>query len=95
MAAIVTDQFRIFNVNNFIDSVENTSNSYYVFLGLPNPTVGFGRTSSWDTNTPNPIDSIDYLSHYGSTILFGKKIKRYEKNRHHRTKQINVQPTTL
>ena len=45
MAAIVTDQFRIFNTNNFISSVDDTSNSYYVFLGLPNPAaVGFGRT---------------------------------------------------
>ena len=74
MAAIVTDQFRIFNVNNFIDSVENTSNSYYVFLGLPNPTVGFGRTSDWNTNTPNPTDNFDYENGYGDTMMFGKKI---------------------
>jgi hypothetical protein len=75
MAAIVTDQFRIFNANNFISSVDNTSNSYYVFLGLPNPSaVGFGRTSDWNTNTPNPIDNFDYENEYSDTMLFGKKI---------------------
>jgi hypothetical protein len=75
MAAIVTDQFRIFNANNFINSVDNTSNSYYVFLGLPNPSaVGFGRTTDWNTNTPNPIDNIDYENEYNDTMMFGKKI---------------------
>ena len=30
MSAIVTDQFRILNANNFVESVENTNNSYYL-----------------------------------------------------------------
>ena len=56
MPAIVTDQFRILNANNFVESVENTNNSYYVFLGLANPTgaptlAGYGRTSDWDSAT--------------------------------------------
>ena len=59
MSAIVTDQFRILNANNFVESVENTNNSYYIFIGLSNPKgtntlVGFGRTTDWDTNTPSP-----------------------------------------
>jgi hypothetical protein len=75
MPALVTDQFRILNASNFVDSINNTSNSYYVFVGLPNPNiVGFGRTSDWDTNTPNPIDSFNNLNHTKSTVLFGKKI---------------------
>jgi len=78
MSAIVTDQFRILNASNFVDSINDSSNSYYVFVGLSNPspsTVGFGREDNWDTtNTPNPTDSFDYLNHYSSTILFGKKI---------------------
>ena len=75
MAAIVTDQFRIFNANNFISSVDDTSNSYYVFLGLVTPSsVGFGRTSDWNTNTPNPIDNFDYENAYSDAMLFGKKI---------------------
>lgn len=75
MAAIVTDQFRIFNANNFIESIENSANSYYVFLGFPNPTaVGFGRSSDWDTNTPSPIDNINTQSHYYDMMCFGKRI---------------------
>ena len=81
MAAQVTDQFRILNANNFIESVENNANSYYVFVGLANPgsgtndpQVGFGRTSAWDTNTPNPVDSINYISHYQDTMMYGKRV---------------------
>ena len=75
MSAIVTDQFRILNASNFVDSVNDSSNSYYVFVGLSNPTTsGFGRNSNWNTTPPNPIDNVDYLNHYESTILFGKKI---------------------
>ena len=75
MSALVTDQFRILNASNFIDSVQNSSNSYYVFVGLSNPTAsGFGRDPDWNTTPPNPTDNIDYLNHYESTALFGKKI---------------------
>ena len=78
MAAIVTDQFRILNASNFVDSVTGVTgenNSYYVFLGLDNPTsVGFGRTTNWNTNIPNPTDNLEYLSHYRDTSLFGKRI---------------------
>ena len=76
MPAVVTDQFRIFNANNFVDSLFDSSNSYYVFLGLSNPiqtSPGFGRTTSanWPTD---PIDNLQYLSQYRDTTLFGKKI---------------------
>jgi hypothetical protein len=75
MSALVTDQFRVLNATNFIESVKNSSNSYYVFVGLSNPTsAGYGRTTTWNSNTPNPTDNVDYLNHYESTILFGKKI---------------------
>ena len=75
MPAVVTDQFRIANAGNFVDSVLDSSNSYYVFLGLPNPNVaGFGRTDTWNTNTQSPIDNLQYLSHYRNTSLFGRKI---------------------
>ena len=47
MSTVVTDQFRIANATSFVESVLNDANSYYVFLGLPNPTVaGFGRTAT-------------------------------------------------
>ena len=81
MAAIVTDQFRIANANNFVNSILDINNSYYVFLGLSNPgssssPVGFGRTSTWEdgASVPNPVDNQQYLSHYRNTSLFGKKL---------------------
>ena len=81
MAAQVTDQFRILNANNFIESVENNANSYYVFVGLANPgsgtndpQVGFGRTTDWNTDTPNPVDNFNYIDHTGDTQIFGKKV---------------------
>ena len=75
MSALVTDQFRILNASNFIDSVQDSTNSYYVFVGLSNPTTsGFGRDSNWNTTPPNPTDNVDYLNHYETTALFGKKI---------------------
>ena len=79
MPAVVTDQFRILNASNFIDSVLDSNNSYYAFLGLPNPTaVGFGRSDTWNTgnsnSVPPPTDNLSYSSQYKSTTLFGKKI---------------------
>ena len=79
MSAIVTDQFRILNANNFVESVENTNNSYYVFVGLSNPTgagslVGYGRSANWNSDTPSPIDSFSYRSHTSDTMMFGKKV---------------------
>ena len=77
MSALVTDQFRILNASNFVNSVNDSSNSYYVFVGLSNatsPSGGFGRSSSWNTNPPNPTDNGDYTNHYKSTILYGKKV---------------------
>ena len=76
MAAIVTDQFRILNANNFVETVDNSANSYYVVVGLANPAlaVGFGRTTDWNTDTPNPVDNFNYLDHTGDTQIFGKKV---------------------
>lgn len=75
MAAIVTDQFKVLNSKNFLDSVRDPNNSYYVFLGLSNPShVGFGRSSTWDNSIPTPEDSFNYLNHVKDTILFGKRI---------------------
>ena len=75
MAAIVTDQFRILNAGNFVDSVTDTSNSYYVFVGLSNPTSsGYGKDSTWDTATPSPTDNFDYHGFVGDNMSFGKKV---------------------
>jgi len=75
MSAIVTDQFRILNAGNFVESVENGSNSYYITVGLPNPTIaGYGRTSDWNTLPPAPLDNQSNNYHSGDVLLFGKKI---------------------
>lgn len=85
MSALVTDQFRILNATNFINSIENEESYYYVFVGLPNPQIndGFGRNENWDrldmpdpnlAVIPNPTDNFDYLPHYGDLSLYGKKI---------------------
>ena len=77
MAAIVTDQFRILNANNFVETIDDSTNSYYVVVGLANPSspvVGFGRSSDWNTETPNPIDNLNYTNHIGDTTIFGKKV---------------------
>lgn len=75
--AIVTDQFRILNSQNFIDSISNDADKYYVFVGLANPTspsAGFGRTSTWNENPPSPIDNFSYQNNVRDNILFGKKV---------------------
>ena len=51
MAAIITDQIRILNAKNFVSGVTTSDNSYYAFVGLPNPTdVQF----DWDDDPPSP-----------------------------------------
>ena len=51
MAAIITDQVRILNAKNFITGVNSSGNSYYSFIGLPNPA---DFQSDWDTSPPSP-----------------------------------------
>ena len=75
MAAIVTDQFRILNASNFVDNVTDSNNSYYVFVGLSNPTTsGFGRATDFNTDTPSPTDNTDYMNFVGDNMSFGKKV---------------------
>lgn len=75
MPAHLTDQFRIINANNFIDSIKDVNKNYYTFLGFPNPTNTLvGGTSDWSSNTPNPIDNFKNQNDYHDTMLFFKKI---------------------
>ena len=71
MAAIITDQIRILNAKNFVAGVSSASNSYYSFIGLPNPT---DIQSDWDTNPPSPKDSFDEENSYWDTMVALKKI---------------------
>ena len=71
MAAIITDQIRILNAKNFIAGVSSSTNSYYSFVGLPNPT---DIQSYWDTNPPSPKDNFDEENDYWDTMIALKKI---------------------
>ena len=75
MAAIVTDQFRILNAENFVDSVSSDSNSYYVFVGLSNPIgSSYGRKADWNTDTPSPTDNFSYENFVGDATMYGKRV---------------------
>jgi len=71
MAAIITDQLRILNAKNFVSSVQDTSNSYYAWIGLPDAT---DFQSDWNTNPPAPRDSLDDSNFYWDTMIALKKI---------------------
>lgn len=71
MAAIITDQLRILNASNFIAGVASTSNSYYTFVGLPNPQ---DYQSDWDVDPPSPIDNFSNYDDYWDTAIGLKRI---------------------
>jgi len=69
MAAIITDQIRILNAKNFVADVG--VNTYYSFIGLPNPT---NYQSNWDSSPPAPKDNFDQENDYWDTMVALKKI---------------------
>ena len=71
MPAIITDQIRVLNAENFVSGISTTDNSYYVFIGLPNAT---SVQSDWNTNTPSPIDNFDEHDGVYDTLISAKKI---------------------
>ena len=71
MSAIITDQIRILNAKNFIAGVTTSTNTYYTFVGLPNPT---SIQSDWDTSPPAPKDNFDEENSYWDTMIALKKI---------------------
>ena len=71
MPAIITDQIRVLNAENFVNGISTTTNSYYVFIGLPNATE---IDSDWNTNTPAPIDNFDDHDNIYDTLISAKKI---------------------
>lgn len=75
MAALITDDFRLFNADNFVESVNNPDNSYYIFVGLPNPVGdGYGRASDWNEDPPSPIDNFSYLRSCYDWMMYGRRI---------------------
>ena len=71
MPAIITDQIRVLNASNFVSGIGNASNSYYVFIGLPNASE---KASDWNTSTPFPIDNFDEHDDIYDTLISAKKI---------------------
>jgi len=71
MSAIITDQIRILNAKNFVAGVASSENSYYSFIGLPNPS---DVQTTWDTDPPTPKDSFDQEMSYWDSMIAMKKI---------------------
>lgn len=77
MPAIISDQFRILNAENFIKSIVGigqTSNRYYTFIGQPNSTDSrAGGSTSWTTG-PSPLDGFREESEIKDTIIAMKQV---------------------
>ena len=75
MSALVTDQIRILNASNFVESRRKRRQRILHHRRSPNPTiVGYGRSNTWTNAPPAPIDSISNVAHTGDVVMFGKKI---------------------
>lgn len=71
MAAIITDQLRILNAKNFVAGFNTTTESYYSFVGLPNPTT---IDSNWNSSPPAPRDNFNNENAVWDSIIALKKI---------------------
>jgi len=71
MSAIITDQIRILNAKKFVAEVTSSSNSYYSFVGLPNPT---NYDTNWNSAPPAPVDNFSQENDYWDTMVALKKI---------------------
>ena len=71
MAAIITDQLRILNAKSFVSVAKSSTNSFYAFVGLTNPT---DYDSNWESNPPSPKDSFDQENDYWDTMVGLKRI---------------------
>ena len=71
MAAIITDQIRILNAKNFVAGISTSTNSYYSFVGLTDPTA---VQSDWDNDPPSPIDNFTNHNDFWDTAIALKKI---------------------
>lgn len=78
MPAIISEQFRILNAQNFVDSVSgvgNTENKYYTFIGLPNSNnPKSGGTSTWSSDPPAPLDGFKEENQVKESIISLKQI---------------------
>lgn len=75
MSAIISNQFRILNAENFVQAVTSTGSTCYTFIAQPdatNPEVGLGRVD-WGTG-PAPLDNFEQENRIKETIIALKKI---------------------
>jgi hypothetical protein len=77
MAAIITDQLRILNAQNFVSGVQSSSNSYYTFIGLPNSN---DYSDDWNENPPSPKDNLDQTNIIWDQMMALKKINSSDVN---------------
>lgn len=73
MAAIITDQLRILNSNNFVSFAKDQNNSLYTFIGLPNSSE---YSPTWNINPISPKDSFEEENNIWDSIISLKKIKQ-------------------
>ena len=73
MPAIISDQFRILNAENFVKNITgaaSTTDKYYTFIGMPNALEPqAGGTSDWATNTPSPLDGFKKKTKLNNQLL--------------------------
>jgi len=78
MPAIISDQFRILNADNFAKNVSGIGTQpdfYYTFIGLPNSLqIKGGGSPNWITNTPSPVDGFKEEYEIKDSIIALKKI---------------------
>ena len=75
MSAIITDQLRILNSENFVTGIASTANSYYAWIGLPNPA---DFQSDWNENPPSPKDSFSEENDYWDTTVSYTHLRAHE-----------------
>lgn len=74
MSALITDQFRVFLADQFVnsfDTSETLPNTLYIFIGRPQP---WPDSSGGDSTPPTPIDSFEQYSSIYEDMVALKRI---------------------
>ena len=75
MSALITDQFRVFLADQFVDSFDTSEtlpNTLYIFIGRPQYLQI--DSSGGDTTPPTPIDSFEQYSSIYEDMVALKRI---------------------
>lgn len=94
MPAIISDQFRILNAENFVKSLVSigaTNNNYYVFIGQPNSSSPkSGGSETWTSSVPTPLDDFDDENRIKESIIAMRKVSGSDIRR--MIRKINWEP---